>query len=199
MKRNDPAENKWIGISFSESNRNKPFRMKNGEQMFRKIGQISCAFFPLFRSLLWNVWLETNYMLLWVYKIVSRNGSQLIRASTTVVEWIENKKAIDTCLHFFFSIVRVTTIERQRVRNEAASRIFPLYFLLIRITMLGHKTWFSARFLSIYLFCFIYLPFENSFGLWRWCNVGQGPLILLSLDSLLETRQMRYMITIVLQ
>lgn len=99
---------KWIGISFSESNRNiiNQIQMKNGERMFRKNGSnYLCVFFPLFRSLLWNMWLKANYMLLWVYKIVSQNGSQLIRCACDA-EWIEGKKAIDTCLHFFFNRAR---------------------------------------------------------------------------------------------
>lgn len=62
--------------------------------------------------------------------------------------------------------------------------------------MLGHKTWFSARFLHLFILFHL-------FASWKFissgCNVGQGPLILLSFESLLETRQMRYMITIVLQ
>lgn len=52
-------------------------------------------------------------MLLWVYKIVSQNGSQLIRCACDA-EWIEGKKAIDTCLHFFFQSRASRRFEQQR-------------------------------------------------------------------------------------
>lgn len=53
---------------------------------------------------LWNMWFEANCMLLRVYKIQKERTETIYSTLCTLYEWIEGKTAIDTCLHFFFSL-----------------------------------------------------------------------------------------------